>query len=123
MRNKRLSFIGARSTGFGLALIVGALGLVSGAAAQDGVDRVKVFTTTTGASLELPAISSLDCDQSSQVLDRIDASGYRVGAPDRVHPADRPLMDYENEVSKFHYRACQTRPHSFPKGIPFLGSN
>lgn len=64
------------------------------------------FTTADGVRLRTPAISSLDCPAMRVVLDAIDASGYRRGAPAPRHAADMALLDYEHRLSSAFYADC-----------------
>jgi hypothetical protein len=64
------------------------------------------FVTAHGVRVATPPLALLDCPGMRAVLDAIDASGYRGTAPKPTDPADKPLMDYENRVSRHFYLTC-----------------
>lgn len=72
------------------------------AAAAEG----RVFTTADGVAVPTPAPDALDCAGMRRVLDAIDASGYRRGAPRPEDAADMALLDYENRLSRAFYARC-----------------
>ncbi|TVQ56261.1 MAG: hypothetical protein EA355_07380 [Rhodobacteraceae bacterium] len=74
--------------------------------AAPGATAQEWFTTADGVRLPTPAIGGLDCQTKRAVLDAIDASGYRAGAPIPRHAADEPLLDYEHQLSRAFYADC-----------------
>lgn len=64
------------------------------------------FRTAAGHEVPMPVISELDCRQMAIILEKIDATGYRPGNPNRIDPADRPLFNYERQLSAAHYESC-----------------
>lgn len=86
------------------ASLAAALGLLPLAMADDG----RTHVASNGAILPMPAIESLDCPAMADVIQRIDASGYRdADAPEPAlnHP-DRPIFEYENALTAQEYFQC-----------------
>lgn len=84
--------------------LLGALFLAGAAVAQ-------VHVAVNGARVKTPPIAGLSCAQKGATLRDIDASGYRSMGPDSAAAADRPLLDYENALSRAYYSDC-VRPES-----------
>ncbi|MDD2869359.1 hypothetical protein [Neomegalonema sp.] len=82
-----------------LAAAIAATGLWLQPAAANG------FTTSTGHSIQLPDVRSLDCGGMQAAMDRIDATGYRTGPAPR-NPSDGPLYDYEKRLAEERYQRC-----------------
>ena len=74
-------------------------------------DSESWFVTAGGARVETPELDGLDCERMRALLDAIDASGYRDGAPKPQHEADMALFDYENRLSAAFYADC-VRAHA-----------
>jgi hypothetical protein len=75
-------------------------------AAQPAAATEGWFTTAEGVRLRTPAVDRLDCETMRAVLDAIDASGYRDGAPAPRHAADMALLEYEHRLSSAYYADC-----------------
>lgn len=80
--------------------------ILAGAATKAGADDDQLFRTAAGHDVPMPAIGELDCRQMAIILEQIDASGYRPGNPNLIDPADRPLFNYEGQLSAAHYESC-----------------
>ncbi|MGF1658511.1 MAG: hypothetical protein ACFCUS_03725 [Rubrimonas sp.] len=92
-----IALLATAGLGFGAAL---------SASAEEGW-----FVTAAGARIETPALAKLDCAAMRAVLDAIDASGYRAGAPEPHDAADAALFEYENRLSAGYYADC-VRAHA-----------
>ncbi len=64
------------------------------------------FVTSTGKTLKLPDIGTLNCDEIVVMISTIDSTRYRENAPRPTNPADTPLYCYERKLSKVHYEVC-----------------
>lgn len=85
--------------------------------------QTQVFTTSNGFRLELPVVNGLDdCAQIQDIMDRIDATGYRTGHPSTVSdPEDQLLVEYEDALSVQRYRRCpQLQESGAKKKMNFL---
>ena len=96
-----------------LALLLGAplSGHAEPATPDTATDAESWFVTAGGARIETPELDGLDCERMRALLDAIDASGYREGAPKPQHEADMALFDYENRLSAAFYADC-VRAHA-----------
>lgn len=73
-----------------------------GAAAAAG----ETYVTAGGVALRTPPIAEIGCAEMEAVLDAIDASGYRGGAPRPKDDADMALLSYEDRLSRAFYARC-----------------
>ena len=80
-----------------------ALALWTPAAAASAGER---HVTADGVTLRTPAVESIGCAEMRDVLDAIDASGYRDGVPKPRSEADMSLLAYENRLSRAFYARC-----------------
>jgi hypothetical protein len=76
---------------------------------QHGLAAEQSHTTAEGVVIAMPDLVTLDCGAMRAVLDEIDATGYRGAMPEPDHPADKPLLDYENRLSERYYAVCLKR--------------
>lgn len=86
-----------------------------GALADDGW-----VVTANGVRVPTPPIFALDCRGMRDVLDAIDASGYRGTHPTPEEPADMGLFDYENRLSRVFFTSCmRVEPSAGAVEAPF----
>lgn len=91
-----------------------------------GAAQAVSFTTSNNYKLDLPELSEIrgDCVKIRQVLNMIDATGYRKG-PTPSDPADWPLFEYEKALSLMivdcSRQGAEARPSQFLQGVPIRG--
>lgn len=87
--------------------------------------QTQTYTTSSGHSLDLPPVASLDCSQLDAVLARIDGVNYRPIGPKRpTDPADLALWEYERKVAmKLAEKRCQRSGDAPKMGRMNLFSN
>ena len=86
--------------------VIRALAPILAALAAGAASAQDSFTTAAGITLRTPAIDDLGCDGMRRVLDAIDASGYRGGAPRPKDDTDMALFRYEDRLSSAYYGRC-----------------
>lgn len=68
--------------------------------------KAQEISASNGASLPVPDIQSLDCDQLLDLMHRYAASRYRAPGVIPEAEADKRLFAYEHELSAVHYEKC-----------------
>jgi hypothetical protein len=76
------------------------------ALAADAAKAGDSFTTASGITLRTPSVDKLGCPEMRRVLEAIDASGYRRGAPRPEDETDMALFRYEDRLSSAYYGRC-----------------
>ena len=89
------------------AAALAALSLAAAARAQTvDMSNAPRVLASNGAIVVMPEIAGLDCAGMGQVLRRIDLSNYRGLDPVPEGHPDRPIFDYEDQLTVRIYYSC-----------------
>ncbi|MEM1384762.1 MAG: hypothetical protein AAGG06_14070 [Pseudomonadota bacterium] len=80
--------------------------LMGSSAAAAAQERHDTLIALNGVAVPTPVIKSLDCAEMASLLDQIDLSGYRSSETVAESHPDRPIFEYENQLTQAHYYEC-----------------